>query len=297
MVVKLLPALRALISHYLIHDHQFTQDQAANSLGVTQASISRSLSQLQRFDQYYTPNVRRTAKNFANRLSRGQLGLEEGITALCSFCASQKIGGMLCQLHRAENPDLKECMVCGEGFTSDDRVAVLNNLSRSADLLSNTEEFTALIPQVQSQLVMSITNPQGLDDVAGFPSRIVSHQMRPHFFTGPEFRGSHHLSKVLLLVQRYAPELQAAIVFKYREDLEAVLDKLAVTFTEVHRISVDDRSDSDEALLAGMEKSLEKVGVVDVLIDKGLVGIEPVAYLFAPTAELATEKTIEIATH
>ncbi|MFW9830940.1 MAG: thiamine-phosphate synthase family protein [Candidatus Thorarchaeota archaeon] len=297
MVVKLLPALRALISHYLIRDYGLTQEQIAQALGVTQASISRNLSQLNRFEKYYTPNVRRTAQDFANRLSEGQMGMEEGIAILCNFCATQKIGGLLCQLHRAENPELKECLVCGEGSSSNARVAVLNSLSRSAEKLSNTKEFLAIIPQVRSQLVMSIPNPQGLDDVAGFPGRIVSHQMRPHFFTGPEFRGSHHLSKVLLLIQHYAPQLQAAIVFKYHEELETVLENLDLSYAEARRISINGVSNSDEALLTGIKNVLEKNGVFDVLIDKGLVGIEPVAYLFAPTAELATEKTIEIAIH
>jgi predicted fused transcriptional regulator/phosphomethylpyrimidine kinase/predicted transcriptional regulator len=297
MVVKLLPALRALISHYLIQEYGFTQEQAAHVLGVTQASISRSLSQLNRFEQYYTPNIQQTAQNFAKRLSQGQLNLEESIAALCTFCAQQKIGGTVCQLHRSENPELKECMVCGREFISDDRVAVLNNLARSGELLSNTKEFIPLIPQVRSQLVMSIPKPQGLDDVAGFPSRIVPHHKRPHFFTGPEFGGSYHLSRVLLLVQRFNPEIHSAIVFKYHKGLETVLKKIGFTFTEVQRISVDGQKDTDEALLAGIEKELEKTGFVDVLIDKGLIGIEPVAYLFAPKAETATKKIIEIATH
>lgn len=297
MVVRLLPALRALISHYLIQEHGFTQEQAAHVLGVTQASISRSLSQLNRFKQYYTPNVQQTAQNFAKRLSQGQLSLEESIATLCTFCAQQKIGGALCQLHRAENPELKDCVVCGREFISDDRVAVLNNLSQSGELLSKTKEFTSLIPQVRSQLVMSIPKPKGLDDVAGFPSRIVPHHKRPHFFTGPEFGGSYHLSKVLLLVQRFNTEIHSAIVFKYLQGLESVLRIIGFTFTEVHRISVDGRKDTDEALLAGIENELEKTGFVDVIIDKGLIGIEPVAYLFAPKAVNATEKIIDIAIH
>lgn len=295
MVNKLLPALRALTSHHLIQDYDFTQEQAAQALGVTQASISRSLSQLDRFEPYYTPNVRQTAKNFAKHLSQGPMGLEEGIAALCTFCSSQKIGGTLCQMHREENPELQECMVCAKEFTSDDRIDVLNSLIRSAELLAETPEFTPLIPQVGSQLVMSIPKPEDINDVAGFPSRIVAHHSRPHSFTRPEFRGSYHLSKVLLLVQKHHPDRFSAIVFKYHAGLEDILDQISFKYTKVTRQRVNGVRDTDDALLAGIEKVIQHSGPFDVLIDKGLVGIEPVAYLLAPDAEYATERATEIA--
>ncbi len=295
MVNKLLPALRALISYHLIQDYGFTQEQAAKLLGVTQASVSRSLSQRERFEPFYSANVRQTAQNFTKQLSQNPMSLEEGITALCTFCTSQKIGGTLCQLHREENPELRDCMVCADEFTSDNRIDVLNSLIRSAEILADTPEFRILIPQVGSQLVMSVQKAKDINDVAGFPSRIVSHHMRPHSFTRPEFRGSYHLSKVLLLVQQFNPELLAAIVFKYLDSLEEVLEQNGYTFTEVTRQRIDGLRDTDEALLAGMKKIFLKSKSSDVLIDKGLVGIEPVAYLLAPDAEYATERAIQIA--
>jgi predicted fused transcriptional regulator/phosphomethylpyrimidine kinase/predicted transcriptional regulator len=295
MVFKLLPALRALISHYLINEYGFTQDQVAQALGVTQASISRSLSQLDRFEQYYTPLVQQTAHNFASQLSQGTLGLEEGIAALCTFCSSQKIGGLVCKLHREEKPELKECVVCVKGYISNDRIDVLNRLIRSVEILAETPEFTPFIPQVGSQLVMSIKEPQDITDVAGFPSRIVSHEMRPHSFTRPKFQGSYHLSKILLVVQQLHPELSAAIVFKYLEGLEEVFEQLGFKYTEVTRQQVNGVRDTDEALLAGIRVSMQKAEAFDVLIDKGLVGIEPVVYLLAPDADHATESAIQIA--
>ena len=297
MVIKLLPALRSLISYHLIHDYGCTQEQAAKLLGVTQASISRSLAQRDRFEPYYTANVRQTARNFAKQLSQYPMSIEEGITALCTFCSSQKIGGTLCQLHRDENPELRNCVVCAKEFTSDDRIDVLNSLIRSAELLADTPEFRVLIPQVGSQLVMSVPKPKDINDVAGFPSRIVSHHMRPHSFTRPEFRGSYHLSKVLLLIQQYRPEMSSAIVFKYLDGLEQILIQQGFELIEVTRQRVNGLRDTDEALLAGMKKSIQKSDSFDVLIDKGLVGIEPVTYLFAPDAEYATERAIQIAKH
>lgn len=295
MVVQLLPAFRALVSHHLMQDYGFTQSQVAEALGVTQASVSRSRTQLKRFEKHYTPGIRQAAQTLAEQLSQGNLSLEEGIAALCDFCRSQRIGGVLCRLHRDENPELATCNICGEGVIPKFRIGVLNNLTRGTQLLKESSEFTQLIPQVQSQLVMSIPDSRNVDDVAGFPSRIGTLDQRAHAFTGPEFGASTHLSQILLLVQEWEPAQRAAIVVKYLVDMEKTLVKLKLHHVQIIRKIVKRRRDTDEALLAAIREVLTESGPVDVLIDKGLVGIEPVAYLFAEDAEKAATKAIALA--
>jgi predicted fused transcriptional regulator/phosphomethylpyrimidine kinase/predicted transcriptional regulator len=295
MVVQLLPAFRALISHHLMKDYNFTQSQVAEALGVTQASISRSRTQLKRFEKHYTPGVRRAAKTIAEQLSRGELSLEEGIGVLCDFCRSQRIGGILCRLHRDENPELATCNICGEGVIPKFRIGVLNSLIRGTQLLQASSEFTAIIPQVQSQLVMSVPDAHDVDDVAGFPSRIGTLDKRAHAFTGPEFGASTHLSQILLLIQKWKPTQRAAIVLKYQPDMEKTLQKLKLSYIQVIRKTVQGRRDTDEALIAAIRDVLSEKESVDVLIDKGLVGIEAVAYLFAEDAEQAASKAISLA--
>ena len=295
LVLQLLPALRALISQFLIQDHGFTQSQVAQALGVTQASVSRSLTNLKRFEQFYSPSVRRAAESFARQLSEKNLSLEESIAGLCDFCQSQKIGGIVCHYHRRENPNLQSCDACGRTTLQSARIQILRNLAKGAKLLQDSKEFTSLIPQVQSQLVMSLQNAENIEDVAGFPSRIVSLHQRAFSFTQPEFGASEHLSRILLLVQHNTPDHRAAIVFKYEKNLERVLKETGLSFAEVSRKVIQDRRDTDEALLAAIKEVLQKKPTVDVIIDKGLVGIEPVTYLFAQSAENAAKRAISLA--
>lgn len=295
MVVQLLPAFRALVSYHLMQDYNFTQSQVAKALGVTQASVSRGRTQLKRFKRHYTPSIRRAAKSLAEQLSRGDLALEEGIAALCDFCRSQRIGGILCRLHRDENPELATCNVCGEGIIPKFRIGVLNNLTHGTQLLQESSEFTLLIPQVQSQLVMSIPDAHDVDDVAGFPSRIGILDQKAHVFTGPEFGASTHLAQILLLIQEWKSTYLAAIVLKYVADMERALTKLRLRHVQVIRKTVQGRRDTDEALLAAIREVQSKGGPVDVLIDKGLIGIEAVAYLFAKDAEQAASQAIALA--
>lgn len=294
MANQLLPALRALISQHLTTEYGFTQNQIARALGVTQASVSRGLKQIDRFEQYYTPDVRKAARDFAEKLSTERQPLDESIEQLCIFCQSQKIGGLLCRLHRFENPELETCEVCIRGVAPDPRSDILQNLLQSMEILSASSTFPNLIPQVQSQLVMSLPDVVTVDDVAGFPSRISIHKNRAHTFTGPEFGASKHLGEVLLLVQQQHPEKRAAIVIKYSKGMETKFDQLKLRHIDVARKHEEPEADSDQALLAAITETLASKAAFDVIIDKGYFGIEPVAYIFGNTAEITVKSAVKI---
>ncbi len=294
MANQLLPALRALISQHLVTEYGLTQNQIAKALGITQASVSRGLKQIDRFEQYYTPDVRKAAREFAKKISKQRQSLDERIEQLCIFCQSQKIGGLLCRLHRIENPELETCEICIRGVAPDPRSDILENLLQSMEILSMSSTFPNLIPQVQSQLVMSLPDAVTVDDIAGFPSRISVHKSRAHTFTGPEFGASKHLGEILLLVQKQYPKKHAAIVIKYYKGMETKFDQLKLRHIEVARKQMEPEADSDQALLTAITEALARNVSFDVIIDKGYFGIEPVVYLFGNTAEITAKSAEKI---
>ena len=287
MVNQLLPALRALISYHLAEDYGFTQIQIAKVLGITQASVSRGLKQLGRFESYFSPGVKKAAKEFAETLAQERQSLDENIKQLCVFCQNQKIGGLLCRLHRSENPELETCELCIRGVTANLRTNILENLLHGMDILRESTTFYQVIPQVQSQLVMSLPEAANLDEVAGFPSRIGVRNSQAHTFTGPEFGASKHLAAILLQVQQANPEKQAAIVIKYLEGMEKEFTQHNLRCLTVTREGVTTGANTDKALLVAINKAIANEKLFDVIIDKGFFGIEPVAYIFAKTAELS----------
>ncbi len=294
MVNQLLPALRALISQRLATEYGFTQNQIAKALGVTQASVSRGLKQIDRFEQYYTSDMRKAARDFAKKMSTERQPLDESIEQLCIFCQSQKIGGLLCRLHRIENPDLETCEVCIRGVAPDPRSDILESLLQSMEILRVSSTFPNLIPQVQSQLVMSLPDAVTIDDIAGFPSRISVQKNRAYTFTGPEFGASKHLGEILLVVQRQYPEKRAAIVIKYTKGMETKFTQLKLRHIEVSRKRLETEAGSDQALLTAITEALASNVSFDVIIDKGYFGIEPVAYIFGNTAEFTATSAEKI---
>jgi predicted fused transcriptional regulator/phosphomethylpyrimidine kinase/predicted transcriptional regulator len=294
MVSQLLPAFRALISHYLTKDFGLTQSQTAKVLGVTQASVSRGLNQLNRFEQYYTPSVKKAANHFAETLAKEKQPLDESIEQLCAFCQSQKIGGLLCRLHRSDNPELETCEVCIRGVAPDPRANILANLLEGMDILRASSTFPLLIPQVKSQLVMSLPDANNIDDVAGFPSRISIHKNHAHTYTGPEFGASKHLAAILLLVKKHDPEKNAAIVIKYSKGMENKFRKQKLELVNVAREKGETDADTDNALVVAISEVLSHAKGFQVIIDKGHFGIEPVAYIFANTADIAAKRAVSI---
>ncbi|MFX1403811.1 MAG: thiamine-phosphate synthase family protein, partial [Promethearchaeota archaeon] len=82
----------------------------------------------------------------------------------------------------------------------------------------------------------------------------------------------------------------AAIVIKYLEGMEKEFTQHNLRYLTVTREGVTTNADTDKALLVAIKKAIAKRKLFDVIIDKGFFGIEPVAYIFADTAELAATR-------
>ena len=56
----------------------------------------------------------------------------------------------------------------------EDRYYVLGNVLEGLALLEGADVFASVIPEVRSNLVMSLARAQGPEDVVGIPGRITS---------------------------------------------------------------------------------------------------------------------------
>ncbi|NIW86501.1 MAG: thiamine-phosphate synthase, partial [Gammaproteobacteria bacterium] len=83
-------------------------------------------------------------------------------------------------------------------------------------LLEGADVFASVIPEVRSNLVMSLVRPQGPEDVVGVPGRITSVLGKPRAAGRPALGGSRYTARIVLAVQREIPNLRAALEIKYR---------------------------------------------------------------------------------
>ncbi len=88
-----LPIFRSLIAKELIEKYNFTQLEAAEKLGTTQAAISqyihskRGLKGVKQFEDIL-PIIQSAASDTARRIANGEISGEEIMLKFCKLCAS-----------------------------------------------------------------------------------------------------------------------------------------------------------------------------------------------------------------
>jgi len=169
--------------------------------------------------------------------------------------------------------------------SSFERLGILEELERALELLSTCEDLGKLIPEVRTNIVMCTRSPKGPEDVAAFPGRLTFVNGSIRAFSKPEFNSSRHMSSVLLAANHVDPNVRSAMCIRYNDEIESAIVKCGL------KKLVFDRSkhESIELFINGLK------ALSDVIVDKGGVGIEPVAYLFDKGATEVAEKAIRIA--
>jgi hypothetical protein len=126
-----LPALRAMVARRLQMDYHMTQQQVANALGITQASVSnyqrKTRGVMVNFES--DPTVARAADTIARGLAQKDPDQMEAMKSMTDVLDYIRLNHMMCSLHSDLEPGFhtEECYACkgalsGKGF---DRLEVL----------------------------------------------------------------------------------------------------------------------------------------------------------------------------
>ncbi len=127
----------------------------------------------------------------------------------------------------------------------------LKRLKEALALLENCPEFVPFVPEVRTNIVFALPDARNPEDVAAIDGRITVVQGRPRACGAPEFGASDHLARLILELRQYAPEIRAAINFRWNEQLLAHVQHWAQIRGK--KIGVIDRSCEPEELI-GREK-------------------------------------------
>ncbi|MBI3859736.1 MAG: hypothetical protein HY296_05815 [Thaumarchaeota archaeon] len=119
-----LPALRAMVARRLQEDYHFTQQQVAEKLGVTQASVSnytrKTRGVMVNFES--DPAVTRGADRIALTLSAKNPDQREAMREMTDLCDYVRVNHMMCTLHSELEPgfQVEGCYACDGAFSSKD---------------------------------------------------------------------------------------------------------------------------------------------------------------------------------
>jgi predicted fused transcriptional regulator/phosphomethylpyrimidine kinase/predicted transcriptional regulator len=293
-----LPRLRRLVARELVETYELTQEEVAQTLGLTQASVSKYLSNMKLRET--DASFEDIAKNLARSIVLSDISTEEIILELCKSCFSLREGSFVCREHK-RILDLKEdCSVCTELRTLDsmeisERTHVLSNMERAVSLLENSENFSVLMPKLRVNLAMAVPDANDVMEVAGIPGRIVLVRGKPKAVERPAFNVSHHIALVLLTIMKFDPDKKAVMNVRYDEEINRACQESNLTVSEFNRDNAPKEIIDIETW--GMTSAIEMVnGIVpDCISDIGAFGIEPCMYVTGINAEDVVKKALDIA--
>lgn len=299
IIVKMyLPRLRRLVAQELIERYKLTQEEAAQTLGLTQAAISKYVS-----DTKFRENdasFEDIAKNLARSIVLSNISAKDVVLELCKSCFALREGSFICREHKRILPQIgDECTICTEIRTVDsmqvsERTNVLSNLDRALNLLENSENFSVLMPELRVNLAMGISDAKDVSDIAGIPGRIVLVRGQPKAVERPAFNVSHHIALVLLTIMQYDPNKRAVMNVRYDEEIKRACYELNFTLSEFNRENVPkDITDIDTWGITSVISTIDTVP--DCISDIGAFGIEPCMYIIGNDAEDVVRKALDVA--
>jgi hydroxymethylpyrimidine kinase/phosphomethylpyrimidine kinase len=153
-----------------------------------------------------------------------------------------------------------------------------------------------LIPEVQSNLGYALPYAETFQDVAAFPGRITRVNESVATVSGPEFGGSRHVASIILSVMRGDPDYRSVMNIRFSEDIIRTCRHIGL------RVCSFDRADEPEEVKAqegsslewGTHEVLNRVGVPDVIFDRGDVGKEPMVRVIGKDPDEVARKVLRI---
>lgn len=176
------------------------------------------------------------------------------------------------------------------------RQEVLEHLQAAAARLQQ-EDLRPLIPEVMTNLAYATPYPEGLQDVAAFPGRIVKSPQGLLIPAPPAFGASRHIAAIILTAMATHPDQRCAMNVKFFEGIEALAPLLHL------KVASFDRT-QEPPEIKGQEGSTLAWGVAsvlapgtpppDLIFDRGDWGKEPMIRILGTNPMSVAEKALAL---
>jgi hydroxymethylpyrimidine kinase/phosphomethylpyrimidine kinase len=173
------------------------------------------------------------------------------------------------------------------------RLEVLNALQAAAARLQK-EDLTPLIPEVMTNLGYATPYPEGPQDVAAFPGRLLKTPQGLLIPAPPAFGASRHTAAVILTALKTHPELRSAMNIKFFDGLEdlAHLLHLRMARFDPGALPPAQEDNSPAKGVASVLKPGEPPP--DLICHRGGWGQEPMIHILGPTPMSVAEKALAL---
>lgn len=295
IVDQFLPTMRVMLARRLA-DHDLTQQEIANHLGVTQAAVSTYISDNAPLTSTIAnnPQAIETADHIAAGLANDEMDGYDALADLLDLIHTFEDRGPICELHEAAMPALQGlgCDLCIRGPNSELRTErdTLADVRSAARTLCTVPDIAAYIPNVGTNIGAALPDAETVTDVAAIPGRIYTMHGRIEIPANPEFGASQHVATALLAARTIDSTIRGAINIATTDQFLTAAKQAGYDPMEF-----DPEYDDREAHLRTRFSEIATVPLI--CYHEGAYGIEPITYVFGETATAAAERIVDIVTH
>jgi hypothetical protein len=280
VVEEFLPTFRSMLAEDL-RERGFTQREVAEALGISQSAVSKyATGEVARREEFLRDErVQALVDRIGEGLASGDMTPVQALVEAEVLVRRLERGDVLVALHEAAMPGLEGAeydRIHDPESTLRTSERVRSSVSRGVRTLTTASGFASLIPNVGSNLVESLPDPEGIEDVAAVPGRIFDVKGQATVPGDPEFGVSEHVAGLLLSARAAGADVRAAVNVAYDADL---VDRLEAAGYEAVEFDPEAPTDPVRAALECRE-----VGSTFVLYQTGGYGIEPNLYVLGPDA-------------
>ncbi len=272
-----------------LRNEGFSQTEIAAKMDLTQAAVSKYLSEpliktkLEGDIEYLTQKLTELMKT-------SDYTADQVVREICSTCMRSRIGSTLCELHQKRVPSLKDanCQVCskllgGRDESLAERAIVISDMLDALRIIEQSSTFPTIVPQVRANFVACNDQAKSVDDVVGVPGRITIVDGFARALISPQFSASTHTAELLLHAREEWTRVRACLCVSGRGEVVH-----AAKSSGFRVVSIPDPESVASEIIKSLKTISELPGkrtVYPAVHVPGGIGVEPILYLFGPSAK------------
>jgi hydroxymethylpyrimidine/phosphomethylpyrimidine kinase len=179
-----------------------------------------------------------------------------------------------------------------------EKTEILSEIKQAIQILEENSLSYRLIPESQSNIGMSLREPESAMDVAAVPGRIVKIGRHVKASAPPQFGASRHVASAILTAMRFNPSIKSAMNILYLPALPKACERLGLIVSHYNRAEEPEGVKSTEGATIpwGTEQAIKRIQrIPDVLYHAGDYGKEPMAVILGRSASEVAMTALRIA--
>ena len=169
--------------------------------------------------------------------------------------------------------------------TVDKRLEVINQIKEIYNYISQSRDFSILIPEVRMNISGSLSNAKTKEDIAGVEGRITIVGGYPKASGEIKFGVSDHTARLILTAKEFDNNINMVTNLRYKHDyVKKLQEKTDLSLYEFIRETQPDeiRAKEHSTMQWLIKESIKNTQQIpDIIWDKGSVGKEPIIRVFA----------------